>query len=49
MKKILIKEATLINEGRTYVASVLIENDKIAAIYEGAVPSQLEAIALWHQ
>ena len=45
MKKILIKEATLINEGRTYVASVLIENDKIAAIYEGAVPSQLEADA----
>lgn len=43
MKKILIKDATLINEGRTYQASLLIEGDKIAAIYEGAIPEQLGA------
>lgn len=42
MKRILIKDALLINEGRSYNASVLIENDKIAAIYEDLVPEQIE-------
>lgn len=45
MKTILIKNATLINEGRTYPASVLIEDDKIAAIYEEHVPEVVEASA----
>ena len=35
MSKILIKDATIVNEGRTFVGSVLVENDLIAAIYEG--------------
>ena len=35
MSKILIKNATIVNEGRTFVGSVLVENDLIAAIYEG--------------
>ena len=37
MKKILIKNATLINEGYAGIASVLIEGDKIAAVYPEAV------------
>ena len=37
MNKILIKNATIINEGRTFAGSVLIENDKIAAVYENEV------------
>ena len=42
MKQILIKNARIINEGRSYTASVLIEGDKIKAIYESAVPEILE-------
>lgn len=38
MNKTLIKNATIINEGRTFNGSVLIEADKIAAIYEGEIP-----------
>jgi len=40
MKKILIKNATLINEGYAGIASVLIEGDKIAAVYPKSVPSK---------
>lgn len=36
MKKTLIKEATIINEGRTFVGSVLIEGDKIKQVFEGS-------------
>lgn len=36
MGKILIQNATIVNEGRTFVGSVLIENDFIAAVYEGS-------------
>ena len=39
MNKTLIKNATIINEGRTFTGSVLIEDDKIAAVYEGDVPA----------
>lgn len=42
MKTILIKNALVINEMRRYPASVLIEGDRIAAVYEGAVPEQVE-------
>lgn len=35
MNRTLIKNATIINEGRTFTGSVLIEDDKIAAVYEG--------------
>ncbi len=34
----IIKNATLINEGRSYKACVVIENDIISAIYEGDCP-----------
>ena len=35
MKNILIKEATIINEGRSFTGSVVINDDKIAKIIEG--------------
>ena len=41
MKPILIKNATLINEGRTYPASVLIKGDKITHIYEDIIPDDV--------
>lgn len=40
MKKTLIKSAHIINEGRSFTGSVLIEGDKIAAVYEGDYPQQ---------
>lgn len=42
MKTILIKNALLINEGRSYPASVLIAGDKIGGIYEGDIPKGIE-------
>lgn len=45
MKKILIKRPTIINEGRSFVGSVMIEGDKIMAIYEGDLPDGVEAMA----
>lgn len=39
MNMTLIKNATIINEGRTFNGSVLMENDKIAAVYEEVVPA----------
>ncbi|MDR3140878.1 MAG: dihydroorotase, partial [Tannerellaceae bacterium] len=41
MKKTVIKNARIINEGRSFTGSVCIEGDKIAAVYEGALPRQL--------
>lgn len=43
MNKLWIKNARIINEGRTYNGSVVIEGDKIAAVYEGEVPPQAVA------
>lgn len=43
MNRTLIKDATILNEGRKYTGSVLIENDKIAAIYEGEIPASASA------
>lgn len=43
MKRILIKNATIINEGRTFPGSVLIEGDKIATVSEGSSVPSLEA------
>ena len=40
MNRTLIKNATVINEGRTFTGSVLIEGDKIAAVYEGTIPAE---------
>lgn len=45
MKTILIKNATVINEGRSRLASVLIEGDKIAAIYNDIIPQPIESEA----
>lgn len=55
MKTILIKNATVVNEGRTYRASVLIEGDKIATVYEETLPPPaveaaaevIDAAGLW--
>lgn len=43
MSKLLFSEATLINEGRCYVGSVLVDGAFIVAIYEGegSVPTEL--------
>ncbi len=43
MSKILIQNATVVNEGRSFIGSVLIENEKIAAVYEGAVETVPDA------
>ena len=40
MNRPLIKNATVINEGRTFTGSVLIEGDKISAVYEGPIPAE---------
>lgn len=45
MNKLCIKNARIINEGRTYNGSVVIEGDKIAAVYEGEVPPGVVAEA----
>lgn len=45
MKKILIQNAHIINEGRSFDGSVFIEGDKIAAVYEGCVPEAVTAEA----
>ncbi len=45
MKRTLIKNATLINEGYAGIASVLIEGDKIAAVYQGECVAETEASA----
>ena len=35
MSKLFIKNATIINEGRTYTGSVLVENELIVSVTEG--------------
>ncbi len=40
MSKILIQNPRIINEGRSFIGSVLIEGDKIKAVYEGEVPQE---------
>ncbi len=42
MAKKLIYNAEIINEGRRFIGSVLIEGDKIAAVYEGVCPEMPE-------
>ncbi len=42
-KMILIQNAELVNEGAIYKASVLIENERIAAIYKDTVPQEVLA------
>ncbi len=52
---LLIHHATIINEGKTFIGSVLVENDKIKAVFKGeVVPEQIhnqakiiEAGGLW--
>ena len=34
MNKILIQNPRIINEGRSFIGSVLVEGDKIAAVFE---------------
>lgn len=41
----MIKRPTIINEGRSFVGSVMIEGDKIKALYEGELPDGVEAMA----
>lgn len=41
MNNLLIQNATLINEGRMYPASVWIQDDRIQAIFEGEVPESV--------
>ena len=45
MNKILIQNPRIINEGRSFIGSVLVEGDKIAAVFEGEVPGNVCAEA----
>lgn len=38
---ILIQNATIVNEGQSFIGSVLIENDKIKKVYKEPVPEQI--------
>ena len=42
MDKKWIKDARIINEGRTFEGSILIAGDRIEAVYEGAVPEGVD-------
>ena len=42
--KTLIKDATVINEGKQFKGSVLINNDKIEKIYSGKLPENFDAL-----
>ena len=46
MNKILIQNPRIINEGRSFIGSVLVEGDKIAAVFEGEVPGNVRAEAV---
>ncbi len=46
MNKILIRNASIINEGKTRVGSLLIDGDKIAAIYFAALPEHLNSLSV---
>ena len=41
MKTILIENALIVNEGRTFVGAVRIEGEKIAQVYEGLSPTDI--------
>jgi len=41
MKKTVVRNARIINEGRSFTGAVLIEGDKIAAVYEGNFPQEI--------
>ena len=41
MNSVLIQNAKIINENRSFLGSVLVEGDKIAAVYEGGAPESL--------
>ncbi len=43
MRKICIQDAKIINEGRSFIGSVLIEGDKIAEVREGKFPEEMVA------
>lgn len=45
MDKILIQNARIINEGRSFAGSVFIEDDRIGAVYEGNAPEAVRAEA----
>ena len=45
MNKILIQNPRIINEGRSFIGSVLVEGDKIAAVFEGEGPGNVRAEA----
>lgn len=45
MNKIIIQNPRIINEGRSFIGSVLVEGDKIAAVFEGEVPGNVRAEA----
>ena len=45
MNKIVIQNPRIINEGRSFIGSVLVEGDKIAAVFEGEVPGNVRAEA----
>jgi len=51
MNTLLIKNATIINEGESFVGSLLIENSKIKTVYRDGVPTLdvpvLDATGLW--
>lgn len=41
MHRYIIHQATVVNEGRSFTGSVLVEGDTISAIYEGPVPESV--------
>ena len=45
MNKIVIQNATIVNEGRTYNGSVRIEGEQIKAVCEGKMPVDEEFIS----
>ena len=42
MKKTLIKNALIINEGERYIGSLLLVGERIAEIYSGELPQEVE-------
>jgi len=45
MIPLLIHNALIINEGRSFVGSVMVENDRIARIFEGEVPENFLSVS----
>ena len=46
MNKILIKNACIINEGRIFKGAILINGDKIAEVFESAVPATIDNVEM---